>query len=356
MAEWMEAGDVGPDEIVGYHLEQAYRYGSELGLSREPTLAIRARERLGEAARRALGRGDARAGSRLLERAASLFPLADAARLNLLPRLGAALFQAGRLAEAERVLLEAIARAEAVSDQRVASHARVERQLVRLMAESSRGMGDARRVADAALSVLEEHGDDFGRCRAWCLRAWIEWTQCSSARADEAWRRAAVYARRTGQDHELFQILCWRASSVLFGPTPVGQAIRRCLDIRRRVRNSPAATAVTSHQLAALHAMKGEFKAARALVREGNEILDDLGRMNSAVSHPEAWVELLAGHPEAAEERLRLGYGRLEEMGERRFSLPRRPCWRRPCMRRGATKRRSSSARSATGRRLLRMS
>jgi tetratricopeptide (TPR) repeat protein len=195
----------------------------------------------------------------------------------------------------------------------------VERQLVRLMAESSRGMGDARRVADAALAVLEEHGDDFGRCRAWCLRAWIEWTQCSSARADEAWRRAAVYARRTGQDHELFQILCWRASSVLFGPTPVGQAIRRCVDIRRRVRNSPAATAVTSHQLAALHAMKGEFDAARALVREGNEILDDLGRMNSAVSHPEAWVELLAGHPEAAEERLRLGYGRLEEMGEKAF-------------------------------------
>jgi tetratricopeptide (TPR) repeat protein len=319
MAQWLEAKDVGPDEIVGYHLEQAYRYGSELGLQTEPTLAVRARDRLGEAARRALGRGDARAGSRLLERAVSLFPLADTARLNLLPRLGAALFQAGRLAEAERVLLEAIARAEDEGDARVASHAQVERQLVRLMAESSRGISDARRVADAALAVLEEHGDDFGCCRAWCLRAWIEWTRCSSAGADEAWRRAAVYARRTGQDHELFQILCWRASSALFGPTPVAQAIRRCVDIRRRVRSSPAATAVTTHQLAALHAMKGEFDEARALVRQGNEILEDLGRMNSAVSHAEAWVELLAGRPEAAEERLRLGYGRLEEMGEKAF-------------------------------------
>jgi tetratricopeptide (TPR) repeat protein len=65
--------------------------------------------------------------------------------------------------------------------------------------------------------------------------------------------------------------------------------------------------------------MLGEFEVARTLIREGNEILKDLGRMNSAVSHAEGWVELLAGRPAAAEERLRVGYGSLEKMGEKAF-------------------------------------
>jgi tetratricopeptide (TPR) repeat protein len=39
--------------------------------------------------------------------------------------------------------------------------------------------------------------------------------------------------------------------------------------------------------------------------------------MQSAVSHHEALVEMLAGNPAAAEERLRVGYERLEQMGEK---------------------------------------
>jgi ATP/maltotriose-dependent transcriptional regulator MalT len=75
--------------------------------------------------------------------------------------------------------------------------------------------------------------------------------------------------------------------------------------------------ALTLRPLAALRAMLGEFEQARSLIREGNEILDDLGGLSSAACHHEAFVEMLAGRPEAAERRLRLGYERLEEMGER---------------------------------------
>ena len=74
---------------------------------------------------------------------------------------------------------------------------------------------------------------------------------------------------------------------------------------------------MTLHPLAVLRAMQGEFDDARLLIREGNAILDDVGRMQSAVSHHEAAVELLAGDPAEAEERLHLGYERLEEMGEK---------------------------------------
>ncbi len=178
------------------------------------------------------------------------------------------------------------------------------------------GSTQARRVADDALRELERHGDDLGRCRAWRLRAWIEWTESRAGAADEAWRHAGLHARRAGDERELFEILGWRASAAVFGPTPVPEAIRRCERIRERVASSPVAAAVTLHPLGLLHAMTGDFDRARRLFREANEILDDLGRMEEAVSHAEALVELLAGRPAEAEARLRPGYEELERMGE----------------------------------------
>jgi tetratricopeptide (TPR) repeat protein len=97
----------------------------------------------------------------------------------------------------------------------------------------------------------------------------------------------------------------------------VPEAIRRCDEIRDQVGSSPVALAVTLHPLGSLHAMTGDFETARRLIREGNDILGELGRMQSAVSHHEALVELLGGQPAAAEQRLRLGYDKLEQMGER---------------------------------------
>jgi DNA-binding SARP family transcriptional activator len=320
---WLErtAGQRAPDldEILGYHLEQAYQYRIELGRVglQERTLAARAAQLLATAARGALTRGDLPAGASLLERAVSLLPPDDPARSVLLPTLGVALLESGRLEAADRILKEAIDRATAENDPRVEARARVEQQFVRLQAESSRGIAEARLVADSALGILGQHGDDVGLCRAWCLRAWIGWTEGVIAEADEAWRLAADHARRAGDQRELFEILGWRASAAVFGPMPVAEAIRRCTEIREQVHTSPVAVAVTLHPLGLLHAMDGEFDQARRLIRQGNEILDELGRLHSAVSHHEALVEMLAGQPAAAEERLRLGYERLQEMGER---------------------------------------
>ena len=108
-----------------------------------------------------------------------------------------------------------------------------------------------------------------------------------------------------GDERELFEILGWRASAAVFGPTPVAVAIRRCEEIREQVRDSPVAVALTLDPLGLLHAMTGDFELARRLIREGHAILDELGRLESAVSHHEALVEMLAGHPEEAELRMR---------------------------------------------------
>ncbi len=109
-AAWLEriaADRLGEfEEIVGYHLERAYRYRLELG-GDASELAARASERLEAAGRRALARGDLPASIGLLERAASVSADDLARRAELLPELGAALIAAGRLPEADWVLDEA---------------------------------------------------------------------------------------------------------------------------------------------------------------------------------------------------------------------------------------------------------
>jgi class 3 adenylate cyclase len=88
-ADWLKqhGGDlVELDEILGYHLERAYRYRIELGPAddRAARLASGARARLSEAAERAGERGDLPARRALLERAIGLSPPGSAAgRLRL---------------------------------------------------------------------------------------------------------------------------------------------------------------------------------------------------------------------------------------------------------------------------------
>jgi DNA-binding SARP family transcriptional activator/tetratricopeptide (TPR) repeat protein len=319
IAGWLTQQSAHHDEIIGFHLERAYRYRVELGHpgERERALAREASSRLASASQESLVRGDPPAGARLLERATALLPPEDSGRHALLLRLGAALFEAGRLVDADGVLAEAIELARASGDQALEARALVEREFVRLHAEADTRLDDVRRIAASARDVLGRPGDDIGQCRAWSLSGWVEWTEGHAGAADEAWRRAAGHARRAGDGRELFEALCWRASAAVFGPTPVPAAISRCREIRDQVKSSPVALAATLHPLGALHAMTGDFETARRLIHEGNEFLGEFGRMQSAVSHHEALVEMLGGRPAAAEQCLRIGYEKLEQMGER---------------------------------------
>jgi tetratricopeptide (TPR) repeat protein len=317
MARWLEQWPGPQDETVGYHLGEAYRNLAELGRvgEHERAMAATAAHRLATAADAALLRGDLPAGASLLEQAESLLEPGDPLRSELLPRLGAALLDAGRLADADRVLTEALDRAG--GDERLESRVRVEHQLVRLQAGADAQAEDSDRIADSALTVLEAHGDELGQCRALRLRALRAWVKGQSARADEAWRRAADHAQRAKDEAALFEILGWRASEALFGPTPVPAAIARCQDIHEQVRGSPVAAARTFHPMAVLHAMAGDFDEARRLVQAGDEILGELVGLLWATEQEVALVEMLAGRPAAAEARLRRGFETLDEMGDK---------------------------------------
>jgi class 3 adenylate cyclase/tetratricopeptide (TPR) repeat protein len=316
LADRLRGEPGGEDEVVGHHLEQAFRAKSQLGLvgEHEWELAREAQARLDAAAQKVLRGGDPDAAADLLARAVSLLPADDASRVGLLPRLGTALFEAGRFTEADETLSEAIDRAG--DDELLQARARLEQQFVRLQAEGA--IDEAEQIAHEALQVFEAHADVRGQSRTWCLLATVDWIQGQALKADEGWQRAAELARLAEDELELFEILAWRASAAPIGPTPVPDGITTCAEIREEVEGSPLATAQMLPPFAALYAMQGDFETARSLVREANTLLGELGRIYTvALAQYDATVELLAGEPRVAEERLRTAYERLDELGEK---------------------------------------
>ena len=313
VARWLEARPEAADEIIGYHLERACQLAAELGPAgeREDALARRAAQRLETASRAALARGDAQASSVFLERAIALVASDDALRGALLPALGVALFEAGRMVEAAQVLDDAIAHASAPA---VQARARVEREFVRLETETSAGTRDGLRISDAVMPIFASATDDRGQSRAWSLRARSAYEAGRLRDADEAWQTAADFARHAGDQRELFDVIEWRATAAVYGPMPVPEAIRRCQEYGEIVAASPRSSASIFNALAVLHAMQGGFDRADRYLRQANAILDEFGGLASHVPHYEAIVRMLGGQPERAEAVLRADIGPLESM------------------------------------------
>jgi predicted ATPase len=310
------------EEMAGYHLEQAFQYRVALGLrdSHAASLAAQAAARLEAAARQALGRSHLSAAIALLQRVCVLLPVEDSRRRMLLPELGGALIECGRLAEAERTLQEAERLAGAANDERAVSHVIVQQQLLRLLRVEDGGTEQAARATASAIEVFNRSKDDLGLCQARRLEALLYWNEARAQAAAEAWESAATHARLAGDRHLYNEILTWIASSLWCGPTLASEGIQRCERMREEVRDSPESEAAILRHLGSLHAMIGKFDVARQLLAMSNAAYADLGlTLNSATSQSEAMVELLAGNPAGAEESLRKGYRALEEMGERAF-------------------------------------
>ncbi|HVG75973.1 MAG TPA: BTAD domain-containing putative transcriptional regulator, partial [Thermoleophilaceae bacterium] len=252
------------EEILGYHLEQAHRFLIELGRSGEgaEALAARGSQRLESAGDRALRRSDRAAAVSLLERAVALASGDMPRRAELLPGLGAALIEAGRLIDADAVLADATLAADSSGDEIAAARALTQRQFLRLHRGESSGTAEASEVVERVIPVFEAAGDERGLCSALRLRGWHNWIEARAEAAAAAWEEAAAHARSGGLEHERIDILGWIASSLFFGPTPVATAIERCETIRAEVGDNLLAVASVLEPLAGLHAMEGRFDEA----------------------------------------------------------------------------------------------
>ena len=308
------------DEIVGYHLEQAYHLRTQLGTLGEASgdLARRAGERLGGAGRRALGLGDMPGALNLLGRAASLLPEASRERLQLLPVLAEAARETGDLARADDILREALSSAAAVGDRRLEALAVIDREYLWEYTDPTTREERVLQTAEDAVRLFEELGDDLGLAKAWHLSAQAYWGLCRYADMEEMLERALVHAERAGDGRSRSLILDGLARAAHLGPTPVDEGLRRCEGILAEARGDPPLEAVAIAMIGALKAQVGSFDEARASCRRSWAIGEEFGLTAWLATLPlySGPIELLAGDAVAAERELAPGYEALREMGE----------------------------------------
>jgi class 3 adenylate cyclase/tetratricopeptide (TPR) repeat protein len=313
-AEW--------EEICGYHLEQAYGYRRTLGPVGQPerALARRAAGYLGAAGRRALARGDIPAAANLLRRAARLVPDGDSARIEVLLDLIVALSESGALPEAADVASRAIALAVDASDRRLELHARIEHaRWIELYTSSEISAGELIALAERALPLFAEHGDELGLTRALHLLGDVHLIACRCGQSAAAFEGALGHARRAGHQREVVELQTYLAVSHYWGPMSAPEAIEHCEDVLREARGQRYLETNVLSALAGLHAMRGDFSGARDLYRRSHVITEELGARLSlaAMSLFSGKVEALAGDAAAAERELRRSYEMLLEMGEK---------------------------------------
>ena len=308
------------DEILGYHLEQAYLYRMQLGPADERgwKLARQAAEHLADSGRRAFLRGDMPAAVHLFERATALPPPEDPQRLRLLPSLGRALTERGEMERADVVLSEAVESGRAAGEHGVAADATVALAFVRLHTDPESSHAKVREWLEAAIRVFEQVDDKAGLARALSVAGVLRLWRGEAAIAIEELERAARYARDAGDRSQEIQSLGYVLVAVLYGPTPVAIALEQVEDIRRRTEGARRLEVTILRALAHLEAMQGHFDAARGPIAEAKALAEELGLETSlaGVLRSTGEIELLAGDLPAAERALRAACEALERRGD----------------------------------------
>ena len=304
-ANWLEVhgtGLVELDEIVGYHLEQAYGYRAELGPLDDAAGAIseRAATSLLASADRALERGDGSATIGLLSRVIELLPTTDSRRLAAQLELARALGDQGELERGSALLAEVVAGAREAGDERVLARSRLARLDLDLQTHPEGKMADGLVEAQETLAELERLGDEEGA--VWALRligALTGWLG-NNAEAQVHWRNAVERADYA-DNRFVSDVLGWMLLGAWWGPTPVPEVARladealttgsfKRLEGYARMVRGAAAGAV------------GRLEEGREDTAAGKALLRDLGDLISwaGITGIEADMELAAGDAERA--------------------------------------------------------
>jgi class 3 adenylate cyclase/tetratricopeptide (TPR) repeat protein len=311
------------EEIIGYHLEQSFHYRAELGPADAEvrSLGERAARHLGLAGSRAIERGDMPGAASLLQRAADLLDEGHPDRPRLLLGAGEALTEAGELATAEATLEAARSSAALLGNDAIERSAELATLHLRYTTDASSAQeGIVARVREL-IPVLEEADDHHGLVRAWRLLFYAHGMATRWGLAAEAAQQTIRHAEQAGEELMARRFVGMLANSVLYGPTPAGEAIAYCEAVLARAAEDRKASAITEVAMAHLEAMRGNFEAARVGYRRSRALLEEFGwRFFAALtSHDSAPIEILAGDLEAAERELRKDYQTLEQMGERNY-------------------------------------
>jgi class 3 adenylate cyclase len=319
LASWLEEQGtelVELDEILGYHLEQACRYRSELGLGRDDELAAAARGHLTEGGFRAGLRQDYGAAVNLLVRAGALVPPAEV-DLGLETELAVALLWIGKGDEALR-------RAEAMAERALSAGdlvrelcARIHAGIAGMYLGTEGATEEVSSLVERSLPLFEQQaGDDLALYVAYSAHAEVAESRGQMDAGLEASERAFAHAQLAG--HPAAGALGSLAAFRFFGTTPVSELLS-WLD-----ENEPRAG--RDHFLRAYRAgalgMLGRFDEARAILAESRAESADRGGgvlLANLTAFESVDLELWAGDPAAAATFGAEGFRLHEALGEDTF-------------------------------------
>jgi predicted ATPase/class 3 adenylate cyclase len=324
-ADWLERNTEDRrsqfDEIIGYHLYEAFRYHLKLDptAASTRTLATRAGQRYASAGQRAGNRGDIPLTLAWLRRAVRLLPEDHKDRVRALLPLAEALQASGELANAMDTYQESVNAASAAGDAGLTAHATIGRLHTTALCHPEQFMRDGQDEIELAIPIFDRHGDRLGLAKAGHLLAHLEWTRGRLTQARSAAERARDFAHEAGDLHWEAVIEGLRCLILYWGPWPLDEVTRinhEALEVARR-RGMQSLEATARMVLARVAAMRGSFEEARQLVSSANAITVLTGeRLTQAADCiSEALVELLAGELGPAALTLRRGYESLERMG-----------------------------------------
>jgi class 3 adenylate cyclase/tetratricopeptide (TPR) repeat protein len=312
------------EEILGYHLEQAYQYLSELGPLDDHGLGLgrRGAAKLGPAGRRAFARGDMAAAANLLRRAVTLLPERDPSRVELLPDLAEVMTEIGEFAWGEVFLDEAMEAARATDDSQLEAHVTLGRLLIQRFGDDAAWGDEVVAVTKDVIEVLERAEDYAGLAKAYRLLCLVHGTASQWAAFLAAGDRDLHYATLAGDRRARTRAVTARAIAANYGPEPVDTAIAHCEEALELAAGNRRSEGLVMSYLAELEALHANFDRARELCRNARAILLDAGAEIQAhgVSSRAGPVELLAGDPAAAVAQLRIDYEALTQLNEIYFA------------------------------------
>jgi class 3 adenylate cyclase/tetratricopeptide (TPR) repeat protein len=323
-ASWLErtvGGRLGEyEEILGYHLERAYRYRAELGGedADSRSLASRAGQHLASAGRKAFDHSDLPATASLLSRAAALLERHEPLRRLILPPLGSALFEVGRMAEADAVLSEAIEAARLVGDESTELIAQGRRAYVQLLMHPDlTDFDEATRLAERSIERLEAIDDHDGLSEMWWVVGVTRFWGGHGAEGVGALEQSMAHARLSGNRRKESEGLHWLAVAMLWGPVPADEALSWLEAMSPRAAEEPYLQMNHDRLRAQFVALMGDFEEARRRIGRAKDLTETMGFDVDLAETLRAsgFIEILAGRPSAAEAELRRSYRLFEGMG-----------------------------------------
>jgi class 3 adenylate cyclase/tetratricopeptide (TPR) repeat protein len=322
-AEWLArtSGDhVGEyEEILGYHYEQAWRYRAELGSLDEETRrwGAEAARHLGASGMRAMHRGDANAGLKLLRSAYELAPDDPPERGRLAGEYGWALNVNGDLRGSDDLLRGELEAAQSRGDELSAAQIEV----AWLGTQTTLGVLTIQHISDRSaelLKVFEKYGDDWG-----IIRATFEYARHEffAGRAGVTYSMLSGLMESYPADQLPMLVLGMSLGSMYWGPTPVSKALAHLATID--VLGSRTTEAFVLRYTGGLIGLQGDFDAARQALARAQQIERELGRTvleDSIAGHFMGPLETEAGNYEEAEKAMLGAYERMSGRGDMGFS------------------------------------